>query len=109
MLIPVVLVLLGSGLIAQRVARSPLAGVVAIGVLTLGGSAVLWPHFAPIFLTTSTYLSPTTPFGCAILTGCIAITIEIVDPDDRPPPTAWIAAVLLIGASAGAKGTSSRS
>jgi hypothetical protein len=105
MVVIVAIVLLGSAMLAQRVARSPLAGLVALGVLTLGGTALIWPHFTPLFLNTSTYISPTTAFACAVLVGCAAVSVELLDPDDRPPLTAWVAAVLLIGASSGAKGT----
>ncbi len=104
MVLIVGIVLLGSAMLAQRVARSPLAGFVAAGVLTMGGSALIWPHFTPIFLTASTYISPTTAFACAVLVGCAAISVELLDPEARPPATAWIAAVLLIVASSGAKG-----
>ena len=51
MLLAVGIVLLGSAMVAQRVARSPLAGLVATAVLTTGGSAALiWPHFDSLFL-----------------------------------------------------------
>jgi hypothetical protein len=105
MLIPVAVVLLGSAVLAQRLARSPLAGVVAAGVLTLGGSALMWPRLPPVFLDSFTYISPTTVFACAILVGCIAITVELLDPELRPPPTAWVAAGLLVLTSSGAKGS----
>lgn len=98
------IVILGSAMIAQRVSRSALAGLVATAVLTVGGTALIWPHFSTIFLNTSNYISPTTAFACAILVGCIAVSIELLDPDERPPATAWVAAALLIVASSGAKG-----
>ncbi len=104
MLLVVGVVLLGSAMLAQRVARSPLAGIVATGVLTAGGSAVLWPQVSPLFLTASTYISPTTPFACAVLVGCAAVSVEILDPVERPPWTVWLAAVLLVGLASGAKG-----
>ena len=104
MVLIVGIVLLGSAMLAQRVARSPLAGLFAAAVLTAGGSAVIWPHFPPLFLTGSIYISPTTVFAGAVLLGCAAVSIELLDPDGRPPATAWIAAVLLLVASSGAKG-----
>ncbi len=104
MLLVVGVVLLGSAMLAHRVARSPLAGIVATGVLTTGGSALLWPQVAPVFLTASTYISPTTPFACAALVGCAAVTVEILDPGERPRWTLWVAAVLLVGLASGAKG-----
>jgi hypothetical protein len=105
MILVVAVVLVGSATLAQRVSRSPLAGLVATGVLTLGGSALIWPHFTPLFLNTSAYISPTTTFACAVLVGCVAITVELVDPDSPGPPTAWVAAALLVAASSGAKGS----
>jgi len=104
MLLLVGIVLLGAAAVAQRVSRSALAGLVATGVLTLGSSALLWPQFEPLFLTTLLYLSPTTPFACAILVGCIAISVELLDTDVGTPRTAWVTAIILLAASSGAKG-----
>lgn len=98
------IVLLGSATTAQRVAHSPLAGLVALAVLTMGCTALIWPHFSTLFLNAAIYVSATA-VACAILVGCIAVTVELVDPDLRPPATAWVAAVLLVEASSGAKGT----
>jgi hypothetical protein len=105
----IVLILVGSALLAGSLARSMSLGLLAPVILVAGG-ADLTHVGSGLFLTAVLYLSPTTTFAQMLLVPTIALSVAMLSRQPAPRPggtslPAWLAVGLLFGALAGAKAT----
>jgi hypothetical protein len=101
----VVVILLGSAMLAQRLTGSALGGLVAPALLTVLGTASVPPVFGPAFVSSIVYLSPTTTFGNALLVAAVAASLSVMRDTRLRAPGMWLVAVVALLALSGAKGS----
>jgi hypothetical protein len=101
----VVVILLGSALLAQRLTGSALGGLVAPALLTVLGTASVPPVFGPAFVSSIVYLSPTTTYGNALLVAGVAASLAVLHDTRLRAPGLWLVAVVSLLALSGAKGS----
>ncbi|MDQ6687617.1 MAG: hypothetical protein M3Z50_08410 [Actinomycetota bacterium] len=104
-LVLAVAVLIGVAALTYHLTGSSVTAGTAATLLTCAAGTSLSINGGQLFTSVLLFLSPTTVFAEAMLVGVIGVSVILLDADGPRPWTAWIAAIALVFAASGAKGS----